>query len=68
MATRRVGQAGQIDYQGRGHFERPDCGSYRLVRRVGPGTWEVQWTAPCDDGSHNSTLRFVSRDQYARYF
>ena len=65
-ATRRAGQPGQIDLQGRSH-DAADCGSYQLLRRVGPNRWEVQWTAPCDQPDRVST-QFVSRDQYDRYF
>ena len=66
-ASRRAGQTGQIDFQGRGHAA-DDCGTYRLVRREGPNRWLVTWTAACDQPSHDSTLQFVSRDEYDRHF
>ena len=66
--TRRAGMTGQIDAQGRSH-DAADCGAYRLVRRVAPNTWEVMWTASCDDDAGTiGRLRFVSRDEYSRYF
>lgn len=71
---RRAGQVGQIEFQGRSHATA-DCGTYRLVARTGPNLWTVEWTAPCDtadddrDGTpHTSTLRFVTRAEYAKYF
>jgi hypothetical protein len=47
MPARRTGQTGQIGYQGRSH-EAADCGSYRLIRKVEPSKWLVEWTAACD--------------------
>ena len=67
MAQRRTGQTGQIDFQGRSH-QAADCGSYRLIRRTAPNTWLVEWIAPCDQPDRQSTLRFVSRESYDRYF
>ena len=76
MANRRAGQTGQIDFQGRSH-EAADCGTYRLVRNVGPSTWEVEWIAPCCIASdaelglpagRTSRLQFISQEAYARYF
>ena len=76
MTSRRAGQTGQIDFQGRSHLEA-DCGSYRLLERTAPSTWRVEWIAPCDLGDRydlmpgeapTSTLRFVSREQYDRHF
>lgn len=66
-ATRRVGQIDQIDFQGRSH-DATDCGTYRLVRRVGPSRWEVEWIASCDQPSLPSTVAFISRERYDRYF
>lgn len=69
MSARRAGQAGQIDGQGRSH-EAADCGTYRLVERVGPNRWRVEYTAACDgpDSTRHGTLQFVSAEQYSRYF
>lgn len=70
MAARRAGQLGQIDAQGRSHAT-PDCGSYRLLERLAPNRWLVQWVAPCDqhpEALRTSTLQFISRAEYDRYF
>jgi hypothetical protein len=68
MLKRRVGQVGQLDIQGRSH-DAAECGTYRLLERVGPNRWRVEYVAPCDDGAFKvSTLQFVSRAQYDRYF
>jgi len=81
MSARRAGQTGRVDFQGRIHFgpgEDPEdrCGEYRLLECVGPGTWRVEWTAPCDIAYHaaghghgaTSVLRFVSRAEYDEMF
>jgi hypothetical protein len=69
MPTRRAGQVGQIDYQGRSH-DAADCGSYRLIRKVEPSKWLVEWTAACDaaDSPRQSAIRFITKKAYARYF
>ena len=67
-AARRAGQLGQIDPQGRSH-EAADCGTYRLVRRVGPNRWEVEYVAACDgEYGRSGTLQFVSAEHHSRYF
>jgi hypothetical protein len=68
--TRRVGATGQIGLQSRSH-DPADCGSYRLVQRIGPNRWTVVWTAPCDQHEGDpatSTLQFISIAEWARYF
>jgi hypothetical protein len=69
MPARRTGQTGQIDYQGRSH-EAADCGSFRLIRKVEPSKWLVEWTAACDatDAPRQSVIRFVSKPAYDRHF
>lgn len=70
MANRREGQTGQIGYQGRSHAPIADCGTYRLVRKVAPSEWLVEWTAACctQDEPRQSVIRFVSKERYDRHF
>lgn len=68
MATRRAGQTGQFDTQGRSH-EAPDCGSYKLLERTGPSRWLIELTAECDrEWRTTMTVSFVSAKEYSRYF
>jgi hypothetical protein len=67
---RRVGATGQFGFQSRSH-DAPDCGSYRLIRCVGAGAWEVERTAPCDQHPGDPatmTVQFVSSAKYHRAF
>ena len=64
--TRRVGQKGQISYQGRSH-DAQDCGTYVLVQKLDRNQWRVKYVAECC-ALKEGTLRFVSMKSYARYF
>ena len=66
--TRRAGQIGQINDQGRSH-DAADCGTYRLIERTGQNLWKVEYISACDqDGYRFSELRFVSQDGWDHHF